>query len=98
MGTVLVFALIVAPLASILAWVLRRDRLRLVLMVAVLAAAALWLVVIAVILTGWRDLDGFVDCSACTTGQQATAVAFWVFPGLGLVLAFASTATLLLRR
>jgi hypothetical protein len=98
MLTALTIALVVAPLSAIGAWLRRRDRLRVLLMTVVLAAVGLWLVLIGVALTGWRDLDGAIDCwPHCSTEQEAVKVVFWAAPLTALVFAVASVASLLRR-
>ena len=98
MLTVAMIAFVFAPLAAIGAWIYRRDRLRRVLMIGVLVAVGTWLVALGIALTGWRDIDGFVDCwPSCSTEQNAMKVAFWAGPFAALVLAFASVASLLRR-
>jgi hypothetical protein len=94
------FALFVAaPLVSIAAWLVHRDRPRLVLMAGALTAVGLWLALIGLALTGWRDIDGAVDCwRHCDTAQQTAQTAFWLLPGAAIVFGFASAASLLLRR
>jgi hypothetical protein len=95
----LLVSFIVAPLASIGAWLVCRDRLRLTLMTGALLGAALWLGLIGLFLTGWRDIDGAIDCwRYCSASQQAAQIAFWLFPVVTVGLGLASTASLLLRR
>lgn len=98
MTAVLGIAFVLAPLAAIGAWLYRRDRLRLLLMTGVLTAVAVWLGVVGIMLTGWRDLDGWIDCwRYCTAGQEAMKIAFWASPLAAFVLAIASMASLLRR-
>jgi hypothetical protein len=63
------------------------------------ALAALWLLDVAAISQGWRDLDGFIDCNdACSPGQTAAGVvALWV-PVLFVVLVVALLVLAVRRR
>jgi hypothetical protein len=99
MTTVLAAAFLVAPFAAVGAWLRRRSRLRFALMLAVLAVVALWLLVIGVALTGYRDMDGAVDCwPHCSGLQETVRWAFWLLPGAALVGAFLSVGSLLAPR
>jgi hypothetical protein len=99
MTGLLVGAFLLVPFAVVAAWVLRRDRLRLVLMLATLVVCAAWLGLIGVALTGYRDMDGAVDCwPHCTTLQEAVRYGFWLLPGLALIVGVASVASLLAPR
>lgn len=93
-----VIAVAVALVAAVAAWLFRRSRLRLLLMTAVLAAVGVWLGVIGIALTEWRDLDGAVDCwPHCSAEQNAMKVAFLASPLAALLFATASVASLLRR-
>jgi multisubunit Na+/H+ antiporter MnhC subunit len=98
MATMLAIAFMVAPLAAIGAWLYRRDRFRKVVMIAALVSVGAWLGMIGVALTGWRDLDGAVDCwPHCSAGQNAVKVLFWGLPLATLLFAIASVSSLLRR-
>ncbi|HEV8688082.1 MAG TPA: hypothetical protein VGQ84_12460 [Gaiellaceae bacterium] len=62
------------------------------------ALAGLWLLDVALISQGWRDVDGWLDChDACSSGQIAAGViAVWA-PILFVVL-FVALLVLTLRR
>lgn len=96
MTSLLVGAFLLVPFAAVGAWLLRRDRLRLVLMWATLVVGATWLGLIGVALTGYRDMDGAIDCwPHCTPLQETVRYGFWLLPGLALVVGLASVASLL---
>lgn len=96
MSTLLVAVLLLAPFAAVGAWLRRRDRLRFVLMLTVLALAALWLVLIGVALTGYRDMDGAVDCwPHCSRLQETVRYGFWLLPGATILVCCASVGSLL---
>lgn len=98
MLSVVAIGFVLAPLAAIGAWLYRRDQLRRLLMLLVLVAVGIWVGVIGLALTGWRDLDGAVDCwRYCSAEQEAVRVVFWASPLAALVLAITSVASLLRR-
>lgn len=96
MTVLLTGAFVLVPFAVVGAWLLRRDRLRLVLMLTTLVVGAAWLGLIGVALTGYRDMDGALDCwPNCTALQETVRYGFWLLPGLALVVGLASVASLL---
>ena len=96
MTSLLIGSLLLVPFAAIGAWLRRRDRLRLVLMLAILAFCAAWLALVGVALTGYRDMDGALDCwPHCTALQETVRYGFWLLPGFALVAGVVSVASLL---
>lgn len=55
-------ALLVTPVVAFLAWNRVRTRRHTALLVAVVAVAAAWFVVVYLVSIDYRDADGFVDC------------------------------------
>jgi hypothetical protein len=96
MTGLLIGSLLLVPFAAVGAWLLRRDRLRLVLMLTILALCAAWLALIGVALTGYRDMDGAVDCwPHCTALQETVRYGFWLLPGFALAGGVVSVASVL---
>ena len=78
----------VAVLATLAVIVVARrlGRLRLPLVVALATLSAVWVVGYGLTESGWNDVDGWADCSACGGWHVAGAFLFLGPPVIGLVL------------
>ena len=94
--------LIVAGLAlTLLVTEIGRSRgsLTLPVLVALASLLVLWIVGEALRKRGWRDIDGWVDCSPACSGWHLTgALTFWAPPICGLFLVVAAIAFSALER
>jgi hypothetical protein len=70
---------------------------------AILAAAGVWAGGLALMLSGWRDVDGFVDCRPSCNGWHRLGGLLFLFPPafvamLIVVAAVAAAASVRRRR
>jgi hypothetical protein len=97
---ILVLALVslVALVGGVLAYAWSRQRLGVASTVAFVVAVVLWVADFAVVSSGYRDADGFVDCGdSCTATQNVAALGFLAPPLLISVSAAGMLVALVTR-
>jgi hypothetical protein len=78
---------VAAATAVIVRWVGQRSYAQVrVALLAVVLAAAVWLGGFALISRGWKDMDGWIDCTSCHGWHYTGALVFFVPPILTLFL------------
>jgi hypothetical protein len=90
----LVLAAAILGATGVLVAAHRRGRLLPVALAGTVVAAAVWGLNLLAVATGWRDMDGFVDCRDCTAGQQVAGTVFYVGFAVGVVFLTAALAAL----
>ena len=68
----------------------RQRALLRVVLVALAVSAVAWLAGLALTFTGWKDIDGWVDCQDCHGWHHFGALLFWTPLSLTVVLAVAA--------
>jgi hypothetical protein len=94
----LVLAAAVLGATGVLVAAHRRGRLLPIALAGAAIAAAVWGVNLLAVATGWRDMDGFVDCRDCTAGQHVAGTVFYVGFAVGVVFLTAALAALAARQ
>jgi hypothetical protein len=98
------FLLVAAGLAAaVVVLVVRTGRRRGTLLrsalAAVVAVAVTWGLALALMSTGWKDVDGWIDCNdACHGWHYMGAFLFWTPPIAGLLLVLVAAYAALARR
>ncbi len=98
------FLLVAALVAAVVvALVVRTGRRRGTLLrsavAAVVAVAVTWGLAIALMSTGWNDVDGWVDCGEhCHGWHYVGAFLFWTPPMAGLMLVLVAAYAAITRR
>jgi hypothetical protein len=90
----LVLAAAVLSATGVLVAAHRRGRLLPVALAGSLVVAAVWGLNLLAVATGWRDMDGFIDCRDCTAGQHVAGTVFYVGFAVGAVFLTAALAAL----
>ena len=66
---------------------------------AVLLAAAIWAAGVALMLTGWKDIDGWIDCHPhCHGWHRLGGAIFWFPPALVAALLLVTLAAVATAR
>ena len=66
---------------------------------AVLVATAVWVAGVAVMLTGWNDIDGWIDCHpSCDGWHRVGGALFWFPPAFVAALLVVSLAAAVAAR
>ena len=63
--------------AAVLAVGYRRGRLARTALLAAGTSLVVWAVAVGVMLTGWNDIDGWIDCQDCHGWHELGALLFW---------------------
>ena len=66
--------------------------------VAVGISAVVWIAGVALMLTGWNDIDGWVDCHGCSAWHEFGAFLFWTPLILVVLLGVAGAIGAVARR
>jgi hypothetical protein len=97
----LVAAAIAATFVACVLWLGRRSRaLRRTALVGFLVAAAVWGLGIGLMSTGWKDVDGWIDChDYCHGWHRLGGFLFWtpLFAGVMLLLLLGGAAVIAAR-
>jgi hypothetical protein len=88
---------LVAVVCGVLAYAWTRGRLGVVSAGVFAVALAAWVADFAAITTGYRDADGFVDCTRCTATHYVATLGF-IAPPLLIAIAAAGMAIALIAR
>jgi hypothetical protein len=88
---------LVAVVCGVLAYAWTRGRLGLVSAGVFAVALTAWVADLAAITTGYRDADGFVDCTRCTATHYVATLGF-IAPPLLIAIAAAGMAIALIAR
>ena len=72
---VVLLALVLA--AGVLAAGYLRGRVTRTAMLVAAIGAVVWIAGVLLMLTGWNDIDGWIDCHDCNGWQQFGAFLFW---------------------
>jgi uncharacterized membrane protein len=94
----LVLAAAVLSATGVLVAAHRRGRLLTAALAGIVVVAAVWGLNLLAVATGWRDMDGFVDCRDCSAGQHVAGTVFYVGFAVGMVFLTAALAALLAAR
>ena len=95
----ILLVIVAATAAAVVAIGRRRRRLGRTALGALAGTVAVWLTGIALMLTGWKDVDGWIDCNqACHGWHEFGAILFWGPPLLAVVLVVVAIAAALARR
>ena len=99
MSLVLLLVCVSAAAAAVVAVGRRRGATAPIAVVALVPVGVIWLVGLALMLQGWQDIDGWIDChDSCHGWHRLGAVLFWGPPLLALVLVAIAIVAAVARR